>query len=308
VLENVSPLPAPVDGRAVMLIRVAAPGGFGWYRLNIDSPAIDPYFNDIRFSFKAACDSDLDCKAIDRECPPDEMVDFPVDYRARDFWSFRQALIDFASQRYPDWQDRVEADVGMMLIEILAASGDEFAYANDRLVREATLESASQRRSLRHLARLVDYPLDDGSGAFAWIDITASAAGTIPAGIAISDLQGQVFFEIGKGLRDPVAPPPTPLPVDPARNQLQPHIWDEGDTCLLAGATSLELEGAHAALLQPDPLIDAKGRWVLLWTQPTDPEKPRTPHRRAPRRGGRRQRSAARRADHPDRLGRADGA
>ena len=128
VIENVSPLPAPVDGRAVMLIRVAAPGGFGWYRLNIDSPAIDPYFNDIRFSFKAACDSDLDCKAFDRLCPPDEMVDFPVDFRARDFWSFRQALIDFASQRYPDWQDRLEADVGMMLLEILAASGEVLGF------------------------------------------------------------------------------------------------------------------------------------------------------------------------------------
>jgi len=274
VVENVSPLPAPVDGRAVMLIKVAAPGGFGWYRLKIDSPAIDPYFNDVRFTFKAACDSDLDCKPIDRECPADERVDFPVDYRARDFWSFRQALIDFASQRYPHWQDRVEADVGMMLLEVLAASGDEFAYANDRLVREAMLESASQRRSQRHLARLVDYPLDDGSGATAWIDVTASAAGTILAGTPVSDLTGQVVFEFGKGLRDRTAPPPTPLPIDPARNQLQPHIWDEADTCLFAGATTLALEGAHAALLQPDPLIDPRGRWVLLWTQPTDPERP----------------------------------
>lgn len=274
VVENVSPLPAPVDGRAVMLIRVAEPGGFGRYRLKIDSPAIDPYFNDIPFTFKAACDSDLDCKPIDRECPPDERVDFPVDYRARDFWSFRQALIDFASQRYPNWQDRVEADVGMMLLELLAASGDEFAYANDRLVREATLERASQRRSQRHLARLVDYPLDDGAGATAWIDVTASAAGTILAGTPISDLQGQVVFEFGRGLRDRAAPPSTALPIDPARNQFQPHIWDEGDTCLFAGATTLALEGAQAALLQPDPLIDPKGRWVLLWTQPTDPERP----------------------------------
>ncbi len=274
VIKNDSPLPAPVDGRAVMRLTVAAPGGIGWYRLNMDSPAIDPYFNDIRFDFKAACDSDLDCKTSERECPPDDLVDFPVDYRARDFWSFRQALIDFASQRYPDWQDRLEADVGMMLLEVLAASGDEAAYANDRLWREATLELASQRRSMRHLARLVDYHLDDGAGAMAWLDVTAAAAGALPAGTPVSDVRGQIFFELGRGLRDPVAPPPTPLPINPARNELKPHIWDENDTCLLAGATTLALEGAHAALLQPDPLIDVKGRWVLLWTRPTDPALP----------------------------------
>ena len=43
--------------------------------------------------------------------------------------------------------------VGMMVLELLAALGDEFAYAQDRLAREATLATATQRRSLRHLAR-----------------------------------------------------------------------------------------------------------------------------------------------------------
>lgn len=82
VLANVSPLPPPVDGRAVMRLLVERPRGFGHYRLRIDAPQIDPYYNDLRFSFKAACDSELDCKQPDPECPQDEPVDFPVDYRA----------------------------------------------------------------------------------------------------------------------------------------------------------------------------------------------------------------------------------
>jgi hypothetical protein len=275
VLTNVVPLPPPVDGRAVLRLLVDRPGGFGDYRLKLDSSAIDPYFNDVRFSFKAACDSDLDCKAKERECPEDTAVDFPVDYRARDFWSYRQALIDFASQRYPDWQDRVEADVGMMVLELLAAMGDEFAYAQDRLARESTLATATQRRSLRHLARLVDYPLDDGSGAFAWLDVQAGNAGTVDAGTPVCDAQSQVFFEIGKGLRDtPLGLPAVAYPISPARNELKPYIWDENDTCLLAGSTTLALTGAHAIDLQPEALIDPAGRWVLLQTKPVSPDRP----------------------------------
>jgi hypothetical protein len=281
VVQNVSPLPGPVDGRAVMEIVVAQPGGFGFYRLKLNSSAIDPYFDDVRFTFKAGCDSELDCKPPDPECPPNPTVDFPVDYRARDFWSFRQALIDFASQRYPDWQDRLEADVGMLVLELLAATGDSFAYAQDRLVRESTLETATQRRSLRHLARLVDYPLDDGSGATVWLDVQATAAVTVDAGTAVSDAQAQVFFEIGHGLKDvPLAPPPLPpippvkFPIVPARNQLIAYIWDENDTCLKAGSTTLTLQGAHAADLQPEPAIDPIGRWVLLRTQPPTPDIP----------------------------------
>ncbi len=163
VLQNISPLPPPVDGRAVLRLIVEMPGGFGWYRLHLDTPVVDPYYNGLRFSFKAACDTELDCEPTRRSAPTKCRWTSRSTTRARDFLSFRQALMDFASQRYPDWQDRLEADVGMMLLELLAATGDELSYAQDRLAREATLDTATQRRSLRHLARLVDYPLDDGS-------------------------------------------------------------------------------------------------------------------------------------------------
>lgn len=281
VIAHVTPLPAPIDGRAVLQVKVAAPGGFGFYRLFIDDPAIDPFFNNVRFSFKAGCDSALDCAAVPEACPPAEAVDFPVDYRARDFWSHRQALIDFAAQRYPDWQDRLEADIGMMLLELTAALGDEFAYANDRLNREMAIDTATQRRSLRQLAALVDYPIDDGAGARAWIVIQALAAGSIDAGTPISDRHGQLPFEIGKGLRDrpmgtPPLPPPPPVTyaVDPGRNALRPYIWDENASCAPAGSTQIILAGAHAALLQPDAAIDPRGRWVALMTHPVSPDLP----------------------------------
>ncbi len=133
-----------IDGRRVLRVTTAEPGDFSLYRFLLDHPLVDPYFQEAGFSFKANCPSLLDCKPPPHECPDEAPVDYPVNYLARDFWSFRQALLDFAGERYPDWQDRAEADLGVMLAEIMSALGDESAYEQDRIAREAYLETASQ--------------------------------------------------------------------------------------------------------------------------------------------------------------------
>ena len=265
-----------VNGRDVLRIRTVTSGDFSRYRLFINDARVDRFFNDVPFSFKANCPSDLDCKTPPHECAPDAPVDFPVDYSARDFWSFRRALLDFASERYPKWQDRLEADVGNMLAEVLSALGDEFAYNQDRIGREAYFETATERRSLRRHASLVDYHIHDGLGATAWLDFQVNAAGNIVAGTPITDSSGRVQFEVGRGLAESFAIAPA-LPkayaVDPARNVLLPHRWDEDDVCLASGSTELFIEGAHAADLPLDDSPPGKppGRWLLLITKPTDP-------------------------------------
>lgn len=260
---------AVIDGRDVLQLTTAFPGGFGFYSLSLASPMIDPYFNGISFTFKANCPSELDCKTAAPACSLPDSVDYPVDYSARDFWSLRQALLDFAAHRYPDWQDRLEADLGMVFTELLAALGDEFAYAQDRIFRETALETASQRRSLRHLARLVDYEADNGQGAFTWLDVTTNAAGNIAAGTVVTDARDQLAFEVGYGLRDAGQT----FPVS-AISRLTPHLWDMHAVCLPVGSTRLTLAGHHAGEFVPAATIDAKGKWVLLATRPTDPAKP----------------------------------
>ena len=259
-----------VDGRRVLHIRVAAPGGFVRYQLTINDARIDPFFNGVVFSFKANCPSDLDCEERPHECPPELMTDAAVDYRARDFGSFRQALIDFAAERYPDWQDRLEADLGMTLLEAMSALGDEFSYAQDRIAREGYLETASQRRSLRHLARLVDYEPGNNIGAFTWLDIRVNAALAIPAGALVTDAHDQTHFEAGRGLADLGKN----FALDPLRNSWPAHLFDDEATCLLVDATRVVVAGHRAAQLVADPLIDPLGKWVLLATHPTDPAVP----------------------------------
>jgi hypothetical protein len=266
-----------IDKRDALQITTSEPGDFTLYRLRIEDTRIDPYFNDVTFSFKANCPSDLDCESPEHECPPETQVDFPVDYQARDFWSFRRALLDFASQRYPDWQDRLEADAGVMLIEVMSALGDELAYYQDRVAREAYLETATQRRSLRRHARLVDYTVHDGLAASAWIDVTASADGDITAGAdvwALSDDGQSMTFEIGRGLDETLAA--KKYAVKSTLSSLQPHIWDEDDTCLPVGATELHVEGHLKAdlTLNDTPSGKSPGRWVLLKTTPLNSTLP----------------------------------
>lgn len=262
-----------IAGDEVLRLTTPLPGGFSPYILEIDDERIDPYFSAVRFSFKANCPSDLDCRPPPHLCPPEEEVDFPVDYQARDFWSLRRALLDFASQRYPDWQDRLEADVGVMLAEMMSALGDELAYYQDRIGREAHLETATQRRSLRRHARLVDYEVHDGLAAATWLDVTVETglAGMLPAGAdvsAVADGSGRNDYEVGRGLAE-VADAKT-YAVDAARNRLRPHLWDEDDTCLPAGATELVVKGHHESHLPLDDFEEGRdpGRWVLLRTDP----------------------------------------
>ena len=258
------------------------PGDFTLYKIYIndrqlagDPYRIDPYFNNVTFNFKANCPSDLDCKQGEHECPPEELEDFPIDYLARDFWSYRTALFDFASLRYPDWADRLEADAGVMMVELMSSLGDEMAYYQDRVNREAYLETATQRRSIRRHARLIDYQMHDGLGATGWLDFSIDAGSmAIAPGInvmSMSDDNTRIDFETGNGI-DEIDSGKT-YPISSAANEFTPHLWDEDDTCLPVGSTELYIQGHHATTLNPNavPANEKLGKWILIKTQPTDP-------------------------------------
>ena len=190
-------------------MQTVAPGDFTLYKFAINDARVDRVFNFIDLNFKANCPSDLDCKTPDHECAPEDWLDFPIDYQARDFESFRLALTDFAAQRYPNWTDRLAADAGIMLMEVMSAMGDEMSYYQDRVAREAHLETATQRRSVRRHARLLDYQMHDGLGAKTYLDVEVSVDGNLPAGTdiwALSDDETKVMFEVGNSLAEMLAP------------------------------------------------------------------------------------------------------
>ena len=297
------------DVRRVLCLITVQPGDFSRYRLQLNHPLVDPYFKEVGFSFKANCPSELDCAPRPHECLDEELVDYPVNYLARDFWSIRQALLDFASDRHPYWQDRLEADLGMMLAEVMSVMGDDFAYYQDRIGREQYFETATQRRSVRRHARLVDYHLHDGKGGSTWLDFSVNAVApvhVISAGAPVWVLPPSVqpgetpdqrrgrspsIYEVGHGLaqgHNGLTPPLGVLASKSAiyktstfnlrngANELTAYQWDDNDACLLVGATSVHVSGHHAADLPLDDFTnpDVPGKWVVLKTNPKDASIP----------------------------------
>lgn len=257
------------------------PGDFSRYRLTMADSRLDYFFKSSEFSFKAGCvDTRIDCKPTLDPCPPPDLVDFPVDYMARDFLSLRGALMDFARQRYPQWGELIEADVGVMVLELFAALGDELSYTQDRMAREAYLETATQRRSLRRLTRLVDYNIHDGRSGSTFLDVQVSTEAVaplnLPAGArvwVVADEGETTVFELGRGLADFLAD--ETFSVRQEWNALPSYAFDPDAAELPAGATEMYVVN-EASAVSPDTMWENK--WVLLQRDPIEPGEPARRH------------------------------
>src|SRR5260370_14615503 len=189
------------EGRPLLSLRTPFRGDFSFYRLAIASTVLDPYYASVRFSFKAGCPSDLDC------APPPTCLEPPgggpvIDYLAKDFTSFRGALLDYSAAAYPAWVERDEPDVGIMLAELLSAVGDDLSYLQDRIAAESSLATATQRVSAVRQARLGDYEPPPATSARAAGQGDVATA-NVPCGLVVAAPQpdrGALAFELGEGL------------------------------------------------------------------------------------------------------------
>jgi Baseplate J-like protein len=236
-----------------LTINVAAPGDSSSYILSLSNAALDPYYSEFRFSFDAGDPSTLDCELPAPVAPMPPASGPPIDYLAKDFLSFREALSDFSTLKYPAWQERSEADFGVMFMEALCALGDDLSYQQDRIAAEAYLDTATERLSIVRHARLVDYEPKPALAANVLLQfaVTATTA-TIPAGMAVSVAGpdgSAINFETGTGLADT-----RQYQVDPAWNAITPYWWDETDRILPAGTTEMWVVSHGLALQAGDRL------------------------------------------------------
>ena len=243
------------EGRPLLTLRVAAPGDFSFYTLTIQSSALDPFFNRVQFTFKALCDSGLDCEPAAAPCPPAAGDLPPISYLAKDFASFRQALSDFSALRYPGWQERSEADFGVMFMEALSSIADDLSYLRDRVAAEANIDTATQQRSMVRLARLVDYEPRLATAASVLLQFEV-ATSPVPSGLLVSATAADgsaITFETGTGLVDASSQQvnTTTYPVSPAWNRrrqdgspnIPPYYFDDSQRCLMVGSTEIWVEG-----------------------------------------------------------------
>ncbi len=77
-----------------------------------------------------------------------------INYSSRNFADIRAELIQFVRQYYPDiFNDFNDASVGMMLLELNAATGDMLSFNTDRTFQETQLDFAQERKSILSMAR-----------------------------------------------------------------------------------------------------------------------------------------------------------
>jgi hypothetical protein len=260
-----------VDTRVALEITMHEAGGFEPYRITLTHPRLDPLSRSLLFDFKQACPTGFDCEA-DEACEGDPLADVDIDYLARDFHSLRRALLDFAARRYPDWKEPIEADFGAMMMEIMAAMGDHFAYQQDRIDAETRFGSATQRASLAAHARLVDYRPFRGSPATGAVLFTARGPG---GGIIPADSRLWAMAQTN--------PVPfstrAPLWVHPFWNGLEAHNPDSASKCVGHGATSLMLVSSPATAAQTPAGVSRAaflaGKRVMILSDPANAAFPR---------------------------------
>lgn len=112
-----------------------------------------------------------------------------IDYTDRDFDSIRTRLIALLKSVFPDWTDFDVASFGNILVEMYAFVGDVLTFYQDNLARESRLVTATQRKNVMALARMLGYRLQGAQAATAEVTFSLArvptADVTIPAGTIV---------------------------------------------------------------------------------------------------------------------------
>lgn len=271
----------------VLTVKVNHPGDFSNYTLRLVKNAkdltnalpldgFDPLLSAITFSFKVSCPSGFDCRT-DLVCTPEPQTPPPIDYLAKDYASFRQLMLDRLSTLAPDWRERNPADLGIVLVELLAYVGDYLSYQQDAVATEAYLGTARRRVSVRRHARMVDYAMHDGCNARAWVQVQVQAktelkqlaqAGSAtyttklltraagqPARIAHNQITEEQIQQQFRARGVEVFEPMHDSVLFPAHNQMNFYTWGARECCLPSGAKHATLSGLLPDLKVGDVLI-----------------------------------------------------
>lgn len=263
-------------------------GDFSTYRLCLVDPdhperpwpGLDPRYACLEFSFKTDCPSPFDCAPAPCAAGALTAPALDINYLAKDYDSFRRLLLERLALTMPDWRERHVPDLGVTLVELLAYSADMLSYYQDAVATEAYLETARRRISVRRHLRLLDYPLDEGCNARAWLTLDTDINRSLPADVyfvtgstALAGLAAQaggaaVAEHAVRALTagqhqsyQPILPPGADtIALVAAHSRIAFYTWGDSECCLPAGA-------CRATLRDDDPQHPGQR---LLQLQPGD--------------------------------------
>jgi hypothetical protein len=95
-----------------------------------------------------------------------------VKYLNKDFAQFRQNLINFTKQYFPNtYNDFNETSPGMLFIEMASYVGDVLSYYTDQSFRESVLNNAQESANILNLAQLFGYQTKLNTPATVTLDV-----------------------------------------------------------------------------------------------------------------------------------------
>ena len=119
-----------------------------------------------------------------------------ISYTSFDFYAIKARTIEYIKKYFPDdYNDFVESDLGIMLVELWAYMADLISFKMDLNVNELFIDTVSQRKNIFRLAKLVGYTPRPPRPAVARI------AASIPSAYAF-DLKINRGYSISVSSRD----------------------------------------------------------------------------------------------------------
>lgn len=77
-----------------------------------------------------------------------------ISYLNRDFHDYKNSLLDYTKQYYPELEDEFnDASIGTWILDIVSNIGDNLSYHIDRVYQETNIDSAQEKSSVYALAR-----------------------------------------------------------------------------------------------------------------------------------------------------------
>ncbi|MBD6618219.1 putative baseplate assembly protein [Komarekiella sp. 'clone 1'] len=279
-LEGTTVIEVPIESVSassrLLTIMVTAPKDVFTYTMRLveafgnEKPptGFDSQLAQVEFLFQVADLSEFDCKT---PTEPTEKPPLPpvIDYLAKDYTSFRQLMLDRLAVTMPHWQERSPADLGIMLVELVAYKADYLSYFQDAVATEAYLGTARKRVSVRRHARLLNYPMHDGCNARTWLTLRVNQPVTLPdrntakirfltnvPGLPSILSEKEFDIAINRGAQVFEAMEDTKL--DPVCNEIHFYTWSDLTCVLPTGAIAATLKdetGKLAQLLQPGTVL-----------------------------------------------------
>ena len=101
------------------------------------------------------------------------MAEKKINYFARNFTDVRGELINYVKHFYPElYQDFNDASIGMMLLELNAATADMLSFHTDRMFQETQIDYAQERRSVMSIARTLGLKIPGRRSSITLVDFS----------------------------------------------------------------------------------------------------------------------------------------